>query len=484
MKMPSVFPVASHTDNVGPGSTFVAIRGLNFDGHNYINVAIKNGATTIVVEDSKVSLDTTFALLKPLGMNQIHSVSKKINFTCSSRVATESGYIEGSNKKEITIIKVKNTRKYLAQLSAQAAGNPAKKLKLLGVTGTKGKTTSIYTMHYLLKQVGYKVALLSTIKNSILDEDIPATMTTAQPDYLHQFFKLCIEADVEYVLMELAAQATTFHRLETLEFDGLIFTNLDREHAELYPSMQSYFAAKAAIFDYAKQDCVMISNVDDEYGKKLVESHKQVVQLSVKDWKEGQICIEEQVFTYSHLPGKFNAYNLKGVLLLLIKLGIKIDSNIGALPAIPGRLQKVDLPNGAHAYIDYAHTPGSFKSLFSTVRTWTNNLIIVFGAGGSKDHQKRALMGAIAEQFADTLILTDDNPRTEDPKNIIKNILVGITNQNKIIVEHDRQKAIEHAYSISKKDSIILLLGKGPDEYQIIGTKKIPFSEKGILESL
>ena len=179
MKMPSIFPVASHTDNVGPGSTFVAIRGLNFDGHNYIDVAIKKGATKIIRECEETP----------------------------------------------------NTRKVLAQLSAQAAGYPAKKLKLLGVTGTKGKTTSVYLMHYLLKQAGYKTALLSTIKNCILDQDIPATMTTAQPDYLHQFFKLCVEAGVEYVVMEIAAQATTFNRLETLEFDGLIFTNLDREHA-------------------------------------------------------------------------------------------------------------------------------------------------------------------------------------------------------------------------------------------------------------
>jgi UDP-N-acetylmuramoyl-L-alanyl-D-glutamate--2,6-diaminopimelate ligase len=444
MKMPTVFPVACHTDNVGPGSTFVAIRGLNFDGHKYIDKAIKKGAASIVVEDS-YKLD----------------ISERVK-----------------------VVRVKNTRKALARLSAQTAGYPARKLKLLGVTGTKGKTTSVYLMHHLLKQAGCKVALLSTIKNSILDKDIPATMTTAQPDYLHQFFTLCVEAGIEYVIMELAAQATTFNRLETLEFDGLIFTNLDREHAELYPTMQSYFKAKADIFNYAKQDCVMISNADDEYGKLLTETYSQIVPLSIKDRQDGQVQVDEQVFNYSNLPGKFNAYNLKGILLLLTKLGIQLDFNIGALPSIPGRLQRVVLSNGAHAYIDYAHTPGSFKSLFSTVRTWTDNLIVVFGAGGGKDPHKRALMGKAAEQFANKIILTDDNPRTEDPKIIIQDILSGITDHKKITIEHDRKQAIERAYSMTQKNSIILIVGKGPDEYQIIGTKKIPFSEKSILENL
>ncbi len=432
MKMPSIFPVASHTDNVGPGSTFVAIRGLNFDGHNYIDLALEKGATKIVKECKETP----------------------------------------------------NTRKVLAELSAQAAGHPAKKLKLLGVTGTKGKTTSVYLMHYLLKQAGHKIALLSTIKNCILDQDIPATMTTAQPDYLHQFFKLCVEAGVEYVIMETAAQATTFHRLETLQFDGLIFTNLDREHAELYPTMEEYFEAKAKIFEYAKPGGVVVSNVDDLYGKKLLERFAAGVPLTVSDWYEGTVLVDGKKYRYSNLAGVFNAYNLAGVLLLLKNLGITIDLNIGPLPPIPGRLQKIDLPNGAIAYIDYAHTPGSFKSLFSTVQAWTQDLIVIFGAGGGKDDQKRPLMGSVAEQFADRVILTDDNPRHENPKKIVQDICKGISNSAKVLVEHDRQKAIEKAYEMSQKGSIILILGKGPDEHQIIGTKKMPFSEKGILDDL
>lgn len=437
MNMPTVYPVASHTNNVGPDSTFVVIKGLNFDGAKYIDLAIKKGATTIVIQDD---------------------------------VVLEKEY-------DVQIIRVPNTRRALAQLSAQAAGYPSQKLKLLGITGTKGKTTSVYLLNYLLQKAGYKTALLSTIKNSIGDVDIPATMTTAQPDYLHQFFKLCVGAKVDYVIMEIAAQATTFNRLEMLEFDGLIFTNLDREHAELYPTMTEYFDAKAQIFEHAKSDCAMIINADDAYGMKLSKTYSKATCIDLE-------AIKNNVHTYSNLPGLFNAYNFVGVLLLLQKLNIKIDKNIGVIPAIPGRLQKIALPNGAQAYIDYAHTPGSFKSVLSTVREWTKHLIVVFGAGGGKDPYKRSLMGAVTEEFADHIILADDNPREEDPQKIIKDILFGVTDKSKITIEHDRQKAIQLAYRMSQNDSIIMILGKGPDEYQIVGTKKIPFSEKSILECL
>ena len=248
--------------------------------------------------------------------------------------------------------------------------------------------------------------------------------------------------------------------------------------------MEEYFEAKAKIFEHAKPDCVLVSNGDDKYGVMLLERYPKALSLNIKNWQEDIVVVDNQKYKYSNLPGLFNAYNLAGVLLLLKHLGIKINATIGPLPAVPGRLQKINLPNGACAYIDYAHTPGSFKSLFSTVRPWTKNLIVVFGAGGGKDHQKRPIMGSIAEQFADTVILTDDNPRKEDPKKIIQDILKGISQSAKVIVEHDRQKAIETAYAKSQKDSIILLLGKGPDEHQIIGNKKILFSEKHVLENL
>lgn len=445
--MPAVFPVASHTDNVGVGSTFVAIKGLNGDGTQYIEKAITKGATRIVIQEGIVFDHPT-----------------------------------------VEVISVANPRKALAELSAQAAGYPARSLKIVGVTGTKGKTTSVYLLNYLLKKAGYKTALLSTIKNSIADVDMPACMTTAQPDYLHQFFKLCVENSVDYVVMEVAAQATTFERLETITFDGLIFTNLDREHAELYPTMEGYFAAKQKIFEYAKSTAKMVTNADDLYGAKIAQQYHKAVAFSFKDggikWSEGALKIGDTMYTYANLPGFFNAYNLTGVLLLLEQLGIKIAPDLGVFPAIPGRLQRIDLANGARAFIDYAHTPGSFKSVLATVRQWTQHLIVVFGAGGGKDPIKRPLMGAIASEYADLVVLTDDNPRQEDSQKIMQNILAGVADTTKVLVEHDRAKAIHLAYERSGKDSIIILLGKGPDEYQEIGTKKIPFSEKAILQAL
>lgn len=450
-QFPSIYKVAAHTDNVGPGSTFVAIKGLTGNGVQYIMQALEKGATTLVVAHNE----------------KLPAIPEHVK-----------------------IIRVDCPRKALAQLSAQAYDNPAQKLRILGVTGTKGKTTSVYLMRFLLEQAGYKVALLSTIENSIGTDTVRASMTTAQPDYLHVFFDRCVHERVDYVIMEVAAQATTFSRLEGIKFAGLVFTNLDREHAELYPTMDEYFEAKRAIFDYADTQAVLVTNGDDLYGKKLGDYYSHIYSIGLDAtqcsdpfvWQEGVLTIQQTTYTYSNLPGMFNAYNLAGVITLLKHCGIILPVCLGAFPAIAGRLQKIELTNGACAYIDYAHTPGSFKSLFATVRPWTNNLIVVFGAGGGKDHTKRAVMGSIAQEYADIIILTDDNPRFEDPEKIIQDILSGITNKQKVFIEHDRKTALEKAVFLSTQESIILLLGKGPDEYQIIKDAKIPFSEKAILQ--
>jgi len=448
-----IYKVAAHTDNVGSGSTFVAIKGLTGDGAEYIAQAVDKGATTVVVGRDVV-------------------VPELFN--------------------HVVVVRVDNPRKALAQLSAQAYKYPARQLKILGVTGTKGKTTSVYLMRYLLEQAGYRVALLSTIENSIAGHVVRAHMTTPQPDYLHYFFDQCVQQAVDYVVMEVAAQATTFDRLDGITFAGLIFTNLDREHAELYPQMEDYFQAKKAIFDHAQSDAVLVVNGDDSYGQRLYTSYQQVHAITAGTqratdffvWQEGSVTFAQKKYVYKNLPGLFNAYNLAGVIVLLQNLGIILPAELGDFPAIPGRLEKIMLTNGACAYIDYAHTPSSFQSLFSTVRAWTDHLIVVFGAGGGKDRQKRPLMGAIAQEYADLIILTNDNPRFEDPQLIVQDILEGITHTDKVIIQHDRQKALETAVRISQKDSVILILGKGPDEYQIIGSKKIPFSEKGILQKL
>jgi UDP-N-acetylmuramoyl-L-alanyl-D-glutamate--2,6-diaminopimelate ligase len=466
ISMPAIFPVAAHTDNVCPGTIFVAICGQHYDGLLYIPQAIAKGASRVVIQQDAV-IPEDIALLLTL-----HA---------------------------IPLIRVENSRKALAELSAQVAGYPSKKLKILGITGTKGKTTSVYILEALLKKMGKKVARLSTVSNAVNGCELVAHLTTAQPDYLQQFFALCVDQKIEYVVMEIAAQATTFNRIEMIELDGLIFTNLDREHAELYPDMDDYFNAKYRIFDHVKSGMPAIVNADDLYGRRILAQNHAALGFSfqVKDpayacahYAQGQLVIEyngqTNVLCYKGIPGAFNACNLAGVVVLLMKLGFSLDELCKEpfeFPKIPGRLEEYFLPNGARAYIDYAHTPGSFKSLLSVVRGWTDHLIVVFGAGGSKDAIKRPIMGEIAAQLADVVILTTDNPRQEEPAKIVEDILKGIAQKDKVLVELDRARAIEMAYRNSKKGSIIMLLGKGPDEYQIFGTTKIPFSEKGILQS-
>ncbi len=465
--LPKVFPVTCHTDYVGHGSVFVAINGMNQDGIAYIQTALQKGAKKIVIQQETAISEQLLALITQAGA---------------------------------TIEKVEDARKALGVLSAQAAGYPARKLKILGITGTKGKTTTGHMLYNLLLSSGYKVAALGTVENKIGEAiTLPAPLTTPQPDYLHQFFKVCVEQSIEYVVMEVAAQALTFRRIETLAFDGLIFTNLEREHGELYPTMEEYFQAKYQLFKYAKPDAPILINGDDHYGQRILATNSDNQQYKSYgkkdnntyqgDFYEQELVIDQDHFTYKNFPGEFNSYNLLACLALCYALRIDKESlkkGTIHLPRLRGRLEEYRLPNGARAFIDYAHTPASFKGLFETVRPWTNHLIVVFGAGGGKDHTKRPLMGQYAAEFADLVILTADNPRNEKVESIIDDIKVGIASEfkDKVIVQVDRQKAIEKAYECSIKTSIILILGKGPDEYQIIGNEKILFQERVILKNL
>lgn len=436
MQLPTVFPVTCHTDYVAKGSTFVAIKGQTTEGTKYIEAALQKGATRIVIQKGTQLAEKTQKEINRLGVN---------------------------------VLEVDDARVALATLSAQAAGYPAKQLKLLGITGTKGKTTTAWMLFHLLKQAGHSVALLSTVENYINDYVFKTPLTTPQPDYLHQFFKLCVTAEVEYVVMEVAAQATTFKRIETLQFDGLIFTNLDREHGELYPTMEEYFTAKYALFSYAKKDAPVLINADDVYGKRILAEHPNFIPYK----KEG-------IVPKDSFPGDFNKYNYTAAVSLAQQLGIKISQK-NELPLLKGRLEKYVLSNNIQVFIDYAHTPSSFENLFTTVRPWTEQLVVLFGAGGGKDHEKRPLMGKIADQYADVIFITSDNPRHENPQIIANEIVAGVTKKEKVVIELDREVAIQKALAIAQPGAVILLLGKGPDEYQLVGEVKTFFSEKEII---
>lgn len=469
LAFPTIYPVACHTDNIGPGSTFVAIKGQKLNGIDYIPRALEKGATHIVYQDDCLISDETKALMQ---------------------------------KKSVLVSTVPNARRALAQLSAHALNYPARKLKIIGVTGTIGKTTSVFLLDHLLKKNGYKTALLSSAHNHINNFFLSCNLTTALPDYLHVFLDVCINEKIDYVIMEVAAQAITLDRTYGIEFEGILFTNFSEEHGEFYPSIDDYFNAKLALLNQVKSKSRFLVNKD--VGKlKLIAEDFQLPTFSLKDTAlitgtiktnnahgiSGNLHFKDKYIPFSsNLIGSFNTYNLIGTigLLILMNIPLSMESFLDIKPYVPGRMESYHLPNGCKAIIDYAYNPTSFLSLFSTLSTLTKKLIVVFGAGGDRDPSKRPLMGSLAEQYANSIILTTDNPRSEEAADIVNHILSGISNEgrNKVIIELDREKAIKMAYELSDPSTIIALLGKGPDEYQLINGVKYPFSEKNILKSL
>lgn len=469
LSMPITFPVTCHTDFVGTGSIFVAIQGYTDNGMHYIKSAIEKGARTIVVHHSTLLSDELCALI------QMH---------------------------DIAVERVDNTRKALAQLSAQAAGFPAQKLKIIGVTGTKGKTTTSFLLEHILSNTGYATALISSAQNKINGTIFPAMLTTPQPDYLQQFLKLCVEHKVEFVVMEVAAQALTLHRVEGITFCGAIFTNFSHEHLEFYPDLDDYLRAKTLIFDQVAPGAPVLINADNEYCVSLIADNHHAMSFGFNNKHNTyygkliadtlvsiQLQLQGNNFRCPSLFGTYNGYNILAAASMALALQIRSDDISRALETftgVPGRLQEHSLPNGARCFIDYAHNPESFHAVLSTLRALTSQLIVVFGAGGGRDKSKRPMMGLVAAGIADIVMITSDNPRLEDAVTIAHDIMRDIPHglTHKIIQELDRKKAIEYAYQLSDQGSIIALLGKGPDEYQIIGTTKHYFSERSIVEHL
>lgn len=472
--MPAFFPVTSHTDFVGEGSVFVAIDGYAENGVRYIPTAIEKGARTIVIHHD---------------------------------VVLENDLIAVIQEYSVTVMRVENTRKALADMSAEYAGFPAKKLKIIGLTGTKGKTTTSFLLEHIMMSAGYKTALISSARNRIMGNEFSAPLTTPQPDYLQQFLKICVDHNVEYVIMEIAAQALSLHRVKGIALDGIIFTNFSHEHLEFYATLDDYFQAKCLIFDMAKNNAPCVVNADDDHGKGLLATYNDAYSYGFADKHVNYFGkyildpIHEIQLHITHtnadtvtiscpaLFGAYNGYNVLAASAMALKLGVSeecVKSALVSFRGVPGRLQQNVLPNGARSFIDYAHNPESFRAVLSTLRLLTHQLIVVFGAGGGRDKIKRPVMGEVAATIADMVILTSDNPRLENPVDIIHDIRTGVSSSldHKVRCIIDRKEAIEYAYSKSSDGSIIALLGKGPDEYQMIGSTKYYFSEQQILKQL
>ena len=462
--------VSSHTDYVYPGSTYVAISGKQFNGLDFIEEAISRGAAKIVIQKDA-------------------QISTSLQALCT--------------KKNIALECVADARAALVDLSAHAYDYPAKKLKILAVTGTDGKTTSTYLLYHILKKAGKKVALLTGVQNIIGDQIFESTLTTAKPDFLHYFFHECVQAGMEYVAMEVSAQASTLHRIDGIEFAGCIFTNLAREHGEDYRDLEEYFAAKCDILQQKKPDAPVVVH-DGPWVERVKQcvgvvfkcgfaEHSNYQIISLQETLNAQlleISINKKWYQFDTvLIGSYNALNIAGAVALAYAMGIPPETMIVAVNAFagaPGRLERFMLPNGSMAIVDYAHTPQAYAALLSRLKKYARRLTVVFGAAGNKDKGKRSMMGKVAADYCDWTILTNDNPRHEDQRVIMEQIMSNLTSEerDRVFCEPERRSAIFAAYKGAQTGDIIAVLGKSGELVQIIGDARVPHSDQQVVDDI
>ncbi len=396
-------------------------------------------------------------------------------------------------------IRVENTRKAYAQIASNWFGNPTKDLILLGVTGTNGKTSVTYMVKSILESIGEKVGVIGTVGYYLGDETAPSINTTPNPYYLNELFEKMRSNGCKYVVMEISSHALYREYLYGLNFRVAMFTNLTQDHLDYHGNMENYYLAKRKLFDLC--ECAVINN-DDKYSNRLlqeinckkvtysIDNNSHYVAKSIKFFPDN---ISYQLLTDTinsikvNTGGKFTVYNSLCAAACCLELGIpiqNISSALSTIKGVKGRAEVVPNTKDFTVIIDYAHTPDGLKNVLKTFKECKKNrLIVLFGCGGDRDKTKRSLMGEIASFYADYIIVTSDNPRTENPSLIIKDILKGIPNSRfscKVI--EDRRKAIKFALSIAKKDDIIVLAGKGHENYQIIGKEKMPFDEREIIK--
>ncbi len=393
---------------------------------------------------------------------------------------------------------VENTTDAFSKISANWFSNPSKDLILLGVTGTNGKTSVTYMLKSILEKAGHKVGVIGTIQNIIGDEIIPSINTTPNAYYLNELFALMKKKGCEYVIMEVSSHGLAANNVLNLNFRVAMFTNLTQDHLDFHGNMENYYLAKKKLFSMCE---TAVINVDDDYGKRLLneincntatyslESNSDYIAKGIKYSPKGvnyELLAEGLTHIKVNTAGKFSVYNSLCAIACALQIGIPLDVITDALlqlKGIKGRAEVVPNTKDFTVVIDYAHTPDGLKNILRTFKECRKNrLIVLFGCGGDRDKTKRSIMGEIASHYADYVIVTSDNPRTEDKGEIIKDILKGVQNgQTGYKVIEDRQEAIKFALSFAQKDDIIVLAGKGHETYQIIGKQKFPFDEREII---
>ncbi len=456
------------------GDMFVAIKGALADGHDHISAAVSNGAKAVVLENDAQLPDSYF----------MHAGVVKI--------------VVGS------------TRRALAVMSANYYGHPAKRLKLIGVTGTNGKTTTTYLIKQLLESstptMRGKVGLIGTIEYFVGGERYPATHTTPESLELHRLFVAMVERGCTHAVMEVSSHSLHQDRVYGLEFAAAVFTNLTQDHLDYHGTMENYFQAKKILFNGLPSSSWAVTNFDDPLGRAIVDGTKatvlrygvgsnpdvsaQSVALSITGTSFVLRHRAEEFEVTSHLVGRFNVYNVLAACSAGIALGIPpatLSEGVASFSSVPGRFEQILSPSGWSAIIDYAHTPDALEKCLNTIRDVlparsSHKIITVFGAGGDRDKSKRPLMGKAVDTLTDVAVVTSDNPRTEDPDAIITDILAGIRRKGDLFVQPDRRRAILEALSMARDGDVVLVAGKGHEDYQIIGKTKHHFSDREIVQ--
>lgn len=437
---------------VKPGDTFIAIRNVARDGHDYISQAIENGATKIICEEGKYSVETKI---------------------------------------------VENTRAYLDEYLYENYYPKIKDMKLIGVTGTNGKTTICFLVYQMLKKLGRNPAYIGTIGFYYKDQKKELNNTTPDTDLLYEMFLEAKENGCDTVVMEVSSHALDKNRIYGLEFDCVAFTNLTQDHLDYHETMEKYCNAKKKLFSLTRNDKIAILNGDDEYASHFANTQNNNIFISTTN---GNCMINSMEFSHldtkfkfsyeNHeyettikMVGRYNVYNFLTATLLVHKLGFSIDEILKLAEEISapnGRMEKIDYKTNS-IFIDYAHTPDAVVNVLKSAEEYKKGRIItIIGCGGDRDRTKRPLMGRAALEHSDYVIFTNDNPRTEDEHQIMNDILEGLNKDNYEVI-YKREEAIKKGIELLEENDILMILGKGHEDYQIIGKEKHHFSDKEVV---
>lgn len=442
---------------VAKGQAFVAVRGSQNDGHKYIEKAIELGASAIICEEFPTETNPS-----------------------------------------VTYVKVRNSEHIVGNLATTFYGNPSTKFKLVGVTGTNGKTTIATTLYNMFRSMGHKAGLLSTVVNYIDGEAIPTEHTTPDPITLNKLLAQMADAGCEYVFMEVSSHSIVQNRIGGLTFAGGLFTNITRDHLDYHKTFENYIKAKKLFFDNLPSDAFAITNIDDKNGMVMVQNTKATIKTySVQQAADFKAKIIECHFEGMYLDingkevgvqfiGKFNVYNLLAIYGAAIMLGKEPQECLVAMSSmkpVSGRLEAINAPNGFTAIVDYAHTPDALENVLNAIHgvlEGKGRLITVCGAGGNRDKGKRPLMAQEAARQSDRVIITSDNPRFEEPQDIINDMVAGLEKEQmqKVLTIVDRREAIKTACMMAEKGDVILIVGKGHEDYQEVKGVKHHFDDR------